>query len=91
MLEKVIYNEIRFKNKNLIYNIKLLKIIQINNIGDIKRALKLKSFLLIINFNNDSKIGYFEIKMKSAQNFKIKSLLLLLFKKCSRVYKISKI
>ena len=39
--------------------------IKINDVEEIKRALKSKSSLLIINFNNDSKIDYFEIKMKS--------------------------
>ena len=38
--------------------------IKINNVEEIKRALKPKSFSLIINFNNNSKIDYFEIKMK---------------------------
>ena len=69
----MIYNEIRLEDKNLIYNIKLLKIIEeINDGKNIKRALKPKSSLLIIDFNNDLKINYFEIKMKSTQKFKIK-------------------
>ena len=63
MLEKMIYNEIKFKNDE-IYIIKLLKIIKISDIEEIKRILKSKSFSLIINFNNDSKINCFEIKMK---------------------------
>ena len=69
--------------------------IKINNVEEIKRALKPKSFSLIINFNNNSKIDYFEIKMKLTQKFKTKSLslslLLSLFKKCLKIYKISKI
>ena len=60
----MIYNEIKFENDE-IYVIKLLKIIKINDVEEIKRALKSKSSSLIINFNNDSKINYFEIKMKS--------------------------
>ena len=92
IFEKMIYNEIRFKN-NEIYNLKFLKMIKINDIKDIKRVLKPKSFLLIINFNNDLKINYFEIKMKSAQKFETKSLSLLLslFGKCAKIYKILKI
>ena len=64
MLEKMICNKIKFKN-NEIYDIKLLKMIEISDIEDIKRALKPKSFSLIINFNNDLKINCFEIRMKS--------------------------
>ena len=64
MLEKIIYNKIRFKN-NEIYVIRLLKIIEINDVKKIKRVLKSKSFSLMIDFDNDSKIDYFEIKMKS--------------------------
>ena len=90
----MICNEIKFKN-NEIYVITLLKIIEINDIKKIKRALKSKSFLLIINFDNDSRINYFKIKIKLTQKFKIKSLslslLLSLFKKCLKVYKISRI
>ena len=63
MLEKMIYNKIRLKN-NKIYVIRLLKMIKINDIEKIKRALKSKNFSLIINFDNDSKINYFKIKMK---------------------------
>ena len=63
MLEKMIYNKIRFENDE-IYVIRFLKMIKINDVEKIKRALKSKSFLLIINFDNDSKIDYFEIKMK---------------------------
>ena len=65
MFEKMIYNKIRFKN-NEICVIKLLKIIKINDVEEIKRALKSKNFSLMINFNNNSKINYFEIKMKLA-------------------------
>ena len=39
--------------------------IKTNDIKEIRRALKSKNSLLIINFDNDSKINYFEIKMKS--------------------------
>ena len=63
IFEKMIYNEIRFEN-NEICVIKFLKMIKINDVGEIKRILKSKSFSLIINFNNDSKVDYFEIKMK---------------------------
>ena len=63
MLEKMIYNKIRLRN-NKIYVIRLLKMIKINDIEKIKRALKSKNFSLIINFDNDSKINYFKIKMK---------------------------
>ena len=59
----MIYNEIRFENDE-IYIIRLLKIIKINDVKKIKRVLKSKSFLLMINFDNDLKINYFEIKMK---------------------------
>ena len=64
MLEKIICNKIKFKN-NEICVIRFLKIIKINDVEDIKRTLKSKSFSLIINFDNNSKINYFEIKMKS--------------------------
>ena len=64
MLEKMIYNKIRFKNDKICV-IKLLKIIKINDIGEIRRALKSKSSLFVINFNNNSRINYFEIRMKS--------------------------
>ena len=94
IFERIIYNKIKFKNDK-IYVIKLLKIIEINDIEKIKRALKSKSFSLIINFNNDSKIDYFEIRIKLTQKLKTKSLSLLLslslFKKCSKTYKISRI
>ena len=94
IFEKMIYNEIRFENDKVCV-IRLLKMIKINDIEEMKRALKSKSFSFIINFDNDSKINYFEIKMKSTQKFKIKSLLLslslLLFQKCSKIYKILKI
>ena len=59
----MIYNKIRFKNDEICV-IRLLKIIKINDVEEIKRTLKSKSFSLIINFNNNSKIDYFEIKMK---------------------------
>ena len=58
------YIKIKFENKNLIYNVKLLKMIKINDVEDIERALKSKSFLLIINFNNNLKVDYFKIRMK---------------------------
>ena len=64
IFKKVIYNKIKFEN-NKIYIIKLLKIIKINDVEKIKRVLKSKSSLLMINFNNDLKIDYLEIKMKS--------------------------
>ena len=59
----MIYNEIKFKN-NKVYIINFLKVIKIKNVEKIKRALKSKSFSLIINFNNDSRINYFKIKVK---------------------------
>ena len=37
---------------------------KINDIEKIKRVLKSKSSLLMINFNNNSKINYFEIRIK---------------------------
>ena len=90
----MIYNKIRFKNDK-VYIIGLLKVIKIKNVEEIKRALKSKSSLLMINFDNKSRINCFKIKMKSTQKFKIKSLSLLLllslFKKYSKIYKISKI
>ena len=60
----MIYNKIKFENDK-VYVIKLLKMIKINDVEEIKRALKSKSFSLIINFDNDSRINYFEIRMKS--------------------------
>ena len=89
----MIYNEIKLKNKNSICDAGLLRMIKINGVEDIKRALKSKSFSLMINFDNDSKIDCFEMKMKSTQKFEIKSLSLSLslFEKYARVYKISKI
>ena len=63
MFEKMLYNEIRFENDETCV-IRFLKMIKINNVEEIKRALKPKSFLLIINFDNDSRINCFEIKMK---------------------------
>ena len=95
MLKKMIYNKTKFENDE-VYVIRFLKIIKINDVKNIKRILKSKNSSLIINFNN-SKINYFEIKMKLTQKFKIKSLSLLLslslslFKKCLKTYKISKI
>ena len=90
----MIYNEIKFKNDE-IYVIRFLKIIKINDVEEIRRALKSKNSLLIINFNNDSRINYFEIRIKSTQKLEIKSLSLSLslslFKRYSKIYKISKI
>ena len=63
MLEEMIYNKIRFKNDKVCV-IKLLKVIKINDVEKIGRVLKSKSSLLIINSDNDSRINYFEIKMK---------------------------
>ena len=60
----MIYNEIRFEN-NKVYVIRFLKMIEINDVEKIKRVLKSKNFSLMINFNNDSRIDYFEIRMKS--------------------------
>ena len=65
IFEKMIYNEIRFKNDE-IYVIRFLKMIEINNVKEIKRVLKSKNSSLIINFDNNSKINCFEIKIKSA-------------------------
>ena len=64
MFEKIIYNEIKFKN-NKVYIINFLKMIKINDVEEIKRFLKLKSSLLIIDFDNNLKIDYFEIRIKS--------------------------
>ena len=60
----MIYNEIKFKNDE-IYVTELLKMIKINNVEEIRCALKSKNSSIMINFNNDSKIDYFEIRMKS--------------------------
>ena len=92
IFEKMIYNKIRFKDDKT-YVIRLLKMIKINDVEEIERALKPKRFLLIINFDNDSKINYLKIKIKSMQKFKTKSLSLSLslFEKCSKIFKISKI
>ena len=65
MLKKMICNEIKFKD-NEICVIRLLKMIKINDVEKIRRILKSKSFSLMIDFDNDSRIDYFEIKMKSA-------------------------
>ena len=59
----MIYNEIRFENDE-IYVIRFLKMIEINGVEAIKRALKSKRFSFMINFNNDSQLDYFEIRMK---------------------------
>ena len=99
MLERITYDKIRFEKKNLIYDIGLLKMIEINDVEEIKRVLKSKRSSFMINFDNDLKIDCFEIKMKSTQRCKVKSLLLLLslllslslFKKCLKIYKILKI
>ena len=64
IFKEIIYNEIKFEN-NKVCVIKLLKIIKINDVEEIRRALKLKSFSLMINFNNNSKINYFKIKIES--------------------------
>ena len=48
IFEKMIYNEIKFKD-NETYIIKFLKIIKINDVEKIKRVLKSKRFSLIIN------------------------------------------
>ena len=64
IFKKKIYNKIKFKN-NKICVIKFLKMIKINDVEKIKRALKSKKSLLIINFNNDSKVNYLKIKIKS--------------------------
>ena len=61
----MIYNETKFENDK-IYIINFLKMIKIDDVEEIKRALKSKSFLLIIDFDNDSRIDYLEIRMKSA-------------------------
>ena len=94
IFEKMIYNNIRFEN-NEICVIKFLKIIKINDVEKIRRILKSKNFSMIIIFKNDLKINYFEIKIKSTQKFKIKSLLLSLslslFKKNLKKFKISKV
>ena len=67
--------------------------IKINDVEEIRRALKLKRFSLIMSFNNDSKIDYLKIKMKLAQKLEIKSLSLSLslFEKCLKIFKILKI
>ena len=64
IFEKMIYNEIRLENDKICV-IKILKIIEINDVKEIKRALKSKNSSLIINFDNNLKINYFKIKMKS--------------------------
>ena len=56
--------KVRFEN-NEIYVIKLLKMIEINDVEKIKRALKSKRFSLMINFDYDSKIDYLKMRMKS--------------------------
>ena len=64
IFEKVIYNKIRFENDKT-YVTKLLKMIKINDVKEIKRILKSKNFSLMISFDNDLKINCFEIKIKS--------------------------
>ena len=64
MFKKIIYNETKFENDE-IYIIKLLKMIKIKDVKEIKCILKLKSSLLMISFDNNSKINCFEIKTKS--------------------------
>ena len=95
MLEKIICDKIKIEKRDLIYDIKLLKIIKINDVEEIERALKSKRFLFIINFNNDLRIDCLEIKTKSTQKFEVKllslSLSLLLFEKCLKAFKISRI
>ena len=63
MFEKIIYNEIKLENDEVCV-IRFLKMIKINGVEEIKRVLKSKSFSLIIDFNNDSKINCFKIRMK---------------------------
>ena len=92
----MICNETKFKDDEVCV-IRLLRMIGISGVGEIGRALKSKSSSLMISFNNDSGVDCFEIRMKSAQEFGIKSLslslslLLSLFKRCSKVYKVSRI
>ena len=88
----MIYNKIRLENDE-VYVIRFLKMIKINDVREIKRVLKSKSSSLMINFDNDSKVDCFKIRMKSTQKLDIKllSLSLSLFKRCLRIYKISKI
>ena len=64
IFEKIIYNKIRFENDEICV-IRFLKIIKINDVKEIKRALKSKRSLLIINFDNNSRINYLKTKMKS--------------------------
>ena len=63
-----------FKNK-IFYIIKFKKINKIKNINIINRVRKLKINLLKNFFNKNSKIDYFEIKIKIKINKKIYSLL----------------
>ena len=63
MLEKMIYDKIKFEN-NEICVIRFIKMIEINDVEKINRALKLKSSLLMINFDNNSKVNYFKIRIK---------------------------
>ena len=60
----MIYDKIKFEKRNLIYDVKILKMIKINGVEEIKRVLKSKSFSFVISFDNDLKVDYFEIKMK---------------------------
>ena len=48
---------------------------KINNVNNINRARKLKSSLLIINFNRDLRINYLEINIELTRNNNIYSLL----------------
>ena len=65
MLERITCDKIRFKKKDLIYDIRFLEMIEVRDVEEIKRVLKSKRFSFMISFNNDLKIDYFEIKMKS--------------------------
>ena len=53
-----------FKFNNIIYNIKFEKMNKINDINNINRVYKSKNFSLMINFNENLKIDYFEINIK---------------------------
>ena len=59
----------------MIYIAKFEKVNKIKNIDVTNRVRKLKSFSLKIDFNKNSKIDYFEIKIKLIINEKIYSLL----------------
>ena len=64
-----------FKFDNMIYNIKFEKMNEINNVNNINRVYKLKNFSLIINFNKNLRIDYFEINIKLTRKNDIYSLL----------------